>query len=221
MLTSQYITDNIKPEEFLLHLKSNLMTVVLQLLISVHTTQTLLRFANVTTDVSFFHPVSKGVSLLLLIVRANTIFFWTTAWISTCSYTTVSFTVVFQILKSSLLFQALSTFRNGPSPLPATKFCVLAVLWSIHGFSEFSFNIFYFIEYILQMKSAPLVLLQLPLISKIISSKFNFCKENQILQVSMFMYRVDSTEQVLSCNWKLLQGRKSLRYTMSLQHVVQ
>lgn len=63
MLKALYITHYIKPEEFLLHLKSNLIAVVLQFLIFVHTRQILLRFPNIITDVSFFHPIAKGVSL--------------------------------------------------------------------------------------------------------------------------------------------------------------
>lgn len=102
----------------------------------------------------------------------------------------------------------------------ATICQVVAVLWSIHGFPEFSLRIFSFLEYMLQMKSAAYVLLQLPLISKITSSKFIFCKEHLILQVPMLTYKADSTEQILSCNWKLLQSRKPLRYNMSLQQML-
>lgn len=39
------------------------MTVVLEFLFFFHTRQTLLRFANVSTNVRFLHPIGKGVSL--------------------------------------------------------------------------------------------------------------------------------------------------------------
>lgn len=36
----------------------------------------------------------------------------------------------------------------------------------------------------------------------------------------MFTYKADSTEQILSCNWKPLQSKKPFRYNMSQQQML-
>lgn len=194
---------------------------VLQFMIFVHTGQTLLTFAKENTDVSYFHSIGKDVSLLPLIVKDHMFFFWTTPWISICSYAPVSFTVVFQILKLYLLFQALFTPRNGPNPLSA-KFWLLcqasAIFQSLYSVSNLLLN-----ASCKAVESSCLttsILLQLPLLSKIISpTSLIFAKNTEFFKflcLHLELTPQNGSFDVTECHYT----QKALRYAVSQRQLL-